>query len=66
MHWDVVEVEPEPHHYLVVRFKDGLPGRVRLRPEQLTAALAPLLNERFFEQAFIDYAQAVIQRFLAC
>jgi len=30
-------------------------GRARLRPEELTGALAPLRDERFLEQVFIDY-----------
>ncbi|MGA3190361.1 MAG: hypothetical protein ABSF22_24925 [Bryobacteraceae bacterium] len=34
--------------------KDGLEGRARLRREELTGALAPLLDVRFFEQVFID------------
>ena len=55
MHWDVVEVKPEPQYCLFVRFKDGLTGRVRLRREELTGVLAPLRDERFFEQVFIDY-----------
>lgn len=54
MHWDVVEVKPEPDYSLFVRFKDGLSGRVRLRPEELTGVLAPLRDRRFFEQVFID------------
>jgi hypothetical protein len=54
MHWDVVEVEPERDYCLFVRFKDGLAGRVQLRPEELTGALAPLLDVQFFEQVFID------------
>jgi hypothetical protein len=48
-------VKPEPHYCLFVRFKDGVAGRVRLRPEELTGALAPLLDEQFFEWVFIDY-----------
>jgi hypothetical protein len=55
MHWDVVEVKPEPSYCLFVRFKDGLTGRVRLRPEGLTGVLAPLLDVRFFEQVLIDH-----------
>lgn len=55
MHWDVVEVKPEPGHCLFVRFKDGVSGRVRLRREELTGALEPLRDERFFERVFIDY-----------
>lgn len=55
MHWDVVEVKPEPQYCLFVRFKDGLTGRVQLRPEELTGALAPLRDERFFGRVFIDY-----------
>lgn len=54
MYWDVVEVRPEPGYYLFVRFQDGLTGRVRLRPEELTGVLEPLRDARFFEQVFID------------
>jgi hypothetical protein len=54
MYWDVVEVKPEPGYCLFVRFKDGLSGRVRLREEELTGALAPLREARLFEKAFID------------
>jgi hypothetical protein len=54
MYWDVVEVKPEPDYCLFVRFRDGLTGRVRLRKEELTGALAPLLDGRFFKQVFID------------
>jgi hypothetical protein len=54
MYWDVVEVKPETHYRLFVRFQDGLMGRVQLRREDLTGALAPLQDEKFFEQVFID------------
>lgn len=54
MYWDVVEVKTEPHYCLFVRFQDGLSGHVQLRPEDLTGALAPLRDERFFAQVFID------------
>ena len=54
MYWDVVEVKPEPDYSLFVRFKDGAAGRVQLRPEELTGALAPLRDVKFFEQVFID------------
>jgi hypothetical protein len=55
MHWDVVEVKPEPDCCLFVQFKDGLAGRVKLRREELTGALAPLRDEQFFERVFIDH-----------
>ena len=55
MYWDIVDVKPEPGHCLFVRFKDGLAGRVRLRREELTGALAPLADMQFFEKVFIDY-----------
>jgi hypothetical protein len=55
MHWDVVEVKPEAHYCLFVRFKDGVAGRLQLRPDELTGALAPLRDEQFFRQVFIDY-----------
>lgn len=54
MYWDIIEVVPRADYCLFVRFKDGLQGLVQLRPEQLTGALEPLRDERFFEQAFID------------
>ncbi len=55
MYWDVVEVKAEPHYCLFVRFQDGLTGRVLLRRDDLTGVLAPLRDEQFFEQVFIDY-----------
>jgi Protein of unknown function (DUF2442) len=55
MHWDVVEVKPEPDCCLFVQFKDGLAGRVKLRREELTGALAPLRDVQFFERVFIDH-----------
>ncbi len=55
MYWDVVEVTPEPDHSLLVRFRDGLIGRVCLRQEDLTGALAPLRDLHFFQQVFIDH-----------
>jgi uncharacterized protein DUF2442 len=54
MYWDVVEVAPKTGHSLLVRFKDGLEGLICLRPEQLTGALEPLRDEKFFRQVFID------------
>lgn len=54
MYWDVVEVAPKAGYCLFVRFRDGLQGLVQLRREQLTGALEPLRDERFFEQVFVD------------
>jgi hypothetical protein len=55
MYWDVVEVRPEPDYNLLVRFADGVSGRVRISPEKLTGVLAPLRDRQFFEQVFIDH-----------
>ena len=55
MYWDVVEVKPEPDYCLFVRFKDGLTGRVRLGPEELTGVLAPLREVTFFNRVYIHY-----------
>ena len=54
MYWDVVEVKPEPEYCLLVRFKDGLTGRIQLLEKDLTGALAPLRDSRLFERVFID------------
>jgi hypothetical protein len=60
------EVKPEPHYCLFVRFKDGATGRVRLRPEELTGVLAPLRDEQFFEQVFIDCSVTLISHRMPC
>ncbi len=62
MYWDIVEVAPKADSSLFVRFKDGLEGLVRLRREQLTGALEPLLDERFFEQVFIADGRRLARR----
>ena len=54
MYWDVMEVRPEPNYSLFVRFKDGTAGRIQLTRNELTGALAPLLDVQFFERVFID------------
>ncbi len=54
MYWDVVEVKPEPDFCLFVRFRDGLTGRVHLRPEDLNGVLAPLREPGFFNRVYID------------
>lgn len=58
MYWDIVEVVPEPDRCLFVRFKDGLSGRVRFRPEELTGVLAPLREASFFNRVFLDQGAA--------
>src|ERR1019366_7986659 len=63
MYWDVVEVKPEPDCCLFVQFKDGLAGRVKLRREELTGALAPLRGEQVFERGFIDHGADAACRF---
>ena len=35
-------------------FKDGVAGRVPLRPEEMAGALAPLLGEPLYHQVFVD------------
>jgi hypothetical protein len=54
MHWDIVEVQPELDYCLFVRFQDGLSGRVRLDPQELTGVLAPLREVDFFNRVFIE------------
>jgi hypothetical protein len=55
MYWDVIEVIPEPDYCLFLRFQDGRNGRLRLRFEELTGALAPLRDAQFFQRVYIDY-----------
>jgi len=54
MYWDIAEVKPESEYTLFVRFADGVSGRVRISPDQMTGVLAPLRDLNFFEQVFID------------
>jgi Protein of unknown function (DUF2442) len=55
IYWDVVEVIPEPNYCLLVRFKNGLAGHIKLEREQLTGALTPLLDPQFSKRVYIDY-----------
>jgi hypothetical protein len=55
MYWDIVEVRPESDYCLLVRFKDGLTGRVQLRRDELTGVLSPLLDMQFFNRVYIDH-----------
>jgi Protein of unknown function (DUF2442) len=54
MYWDIVEVRAESDYCLLVRFKDGLTGRVRLQESEMHGVLAPLRDGRFFAQVYID------------
>ena len=54
MYWDVIEVKPESHLTLSVRFADGISGKVRFLPSHLTGVFTPLKQANFFKKAFID------------
>lgn len=54
MYWDVIEVTPETHLTLFVRFTDGLAGKVRFLPSHLMGVFAPLKQADFFKQVFIQ------------
>ncbi len=54
MYWDVIEVKPEADYCLFVRFKNGLSGRVRFDPQELTGVLQPLRDAEFFNRVYID------------
>jgi hypothetical protein len=54
VHWDVVEVRPEPNWTLFVRFADGLSGRVRFTPDYFTGVFEPLRDPLCFGRVFVD------------
>ena len=55
MHWDVVELNPQLHQTLFIRFRDGVSGELQLNPDDLTGVLAPLKDPAIFRQAFIEH-----------
>jgi len=55
MHWDVIEVKPEPGWTLLVRFADGLTGRVRFAPDYFTGVFESLRDPDCFERVFVDH-----------
>jgi hypothetical protein len=54
MYWDVIDIKPEANYCLFVRFSDGLSGRIRLEPRELTGVLEPLRDIGFFNRVYID------------
>lgn len=54
MYWDVIEVNPEEHLTLSVRFVDGLAGKVRFLPSHLTGVFTPLKQADFFAKVFVN------------
>jgi Protein of unknown function (DUF2442) len=54
MYWDVIEVMPETHLTLQVRFTDGLTGKVRFLPSHLKGVFAPLQQADFFKKVFVE------------
>ena len=55
MHWDVIEVRPEPGWNLFVRFADGLAGYVRFLPDYFTGVFQRLRDPAHFAQAFVAW-----------
>ena len=53
MYWDIVEVKPEAHLTLIVRFEDGLSGKVQFSPNHLTGVFSPLNEIDFFKKVSI-------------
>lgn len=50
MHWDVTEAKILQDNTLLVRFKDGVEGRVTFKPSFFRGVFASLNNQDFFEQ----------------
>jgi len=55
VHWDVMEVRPEPGWRLVVRFADGLTGQVRFTSDFFTGVFERLRDPAQFAQVFVDH-----------
>jgi len=54
MHWDVIEVRPEPGCKVFVRFADGLTGRLRFTPDLFTGVFERLRDPAYFARVFVD------------
>jgi hypothetical protein len=55
MHWEVVEVKPEPHYRLFVRFMDEIGGTRAATAGRSDGRPRPLRDEQFFGQVCVDY-----------
>lgn len=53
--WKIVEVLPKPNYTLHIRFADGLEGDVRFLESFFREVFAPLKDEAFFNQAYIEH-----------
>ncbi len=53
MEWDAVEVKQESPLTLMVRFRDGVEGRIRFEPSHLQGVFAPLNAPAVFSEVRI-------------
>lgn len=54
MYWDVIEVKVEPEFTLLVRFADGVQGKVQFMPSHFIGVFKPLSDPIFFARVFIE------------
>ena len=53
MDWDVIDVRPEGHHVLRVRFRDGAEGVVKFMPSAFRGVFSRLSNPAEFSRVSI-------------
>jgi hypothetical protein len=54
IHYDVIEAKPIRHLEFLVRFADGLTGKVRFQPSHLYGVFAPLKEPAFFNRLTVN------------
>jgi hypothetical protein len=54
MEWDFVDVKPIAPLALLVKFADGIMGKVQLEPSHLTGVFEILKDPTIFQQVFIE------------
>ncbi len=59
MYWDVVSVNQISDRELVVKFKDGLTGMVRICESFCTGVFEPLLDKNLIGSAKVEYGVVV-------
>ncbi len=58
MYWDIISVKAESHLTIVVKFADGLTGKVIFKPSHLKGVFVALKDQEYFNKVYVKHGAA--------